>query len=206
MAAGGRPARSGRDARGGGGHPRSRAGPDPARADAGVAVHVLPRCRRSDGRRSRGVAAHGAAGAALRRRASLELRGVRGSRPAARLRPQRLRRDAARPVRVGRQAARRELRRRRPGSPVQPPAARADHPRRGAGLPGGDARVRRDAGARRLVLPPRRRGARDALGDAWHPEGDQALRAQRRESACEGQHASLRPAYADGRRQTADHQ
>ena len=47
---------------------------------------------------------------ALRRRAPLELRRVRLARADAGVRPERLRRDAARPVRVGRQAAGRELR------------------------------------------------------------------------------------------------
>ena len=55
-----------------------------------------------------------AARAALRRRAPLELRHLRGAGAQARLRHQRLRRDAARPVRVGREAARGELRGRRP--------------------------------------------------------------------------------------------
>ena len=45
-----------------------------------------------------------ARGAALRRRAPVELRRLRGAGPAPRLRRQRLRRDAAWPVRVGRQA------------------------------------------------------------------------------------------------------
>ena len=105
-------------------HARPRAGADPPRADAGVAVHVLPRRGRADGGRPRGGAADGPARAALRRRAPLELRRVRGARPAADVRPQRLRRDAARPVRVGRQAARRELRGRRARSRVRRQAAR----------------------------------------------------------------------------------
>ena len=45
-----------------------------------------------------------------------------------RLQPQRLRRDAPRPVRVGRQAARRELRRRRARSRLRREAARRDQP------------------------------------------------------------------------------
>ena len=51
---------------------------------------------------------------ALRRRAPVELRRVRRARPPARLQRQRLRRDAPGPVRVGRQAPRRELRGGRP--------------------------------------------------------------------------------------------
>ena len=61
--------------------------------------------------------------AALRRRAPLELRRLRRAGPAARLQRQRLRRDAARAVRVGRQAARRELRGRRPRPRVRRQAA-----------------------------------------------------------------------------------
>ena len=48
------------------------------------------------GRRSRRHAAHRAPRAALRRRAPLELRRLRRARPAARVRHERLRRDAAR--------------------------------------------------------------------------------------------------------------
>ena len=55
----------------------------------------------------------GPARAAVRRRAPVELRRLRRARPAAGVRRQRLRRDAAGPVRVGPQAAGRELRGRR---------------------------------------------------------------------------------------------
>ena len=62
-----------------------------------------------------GWPAHGIARAALRRCAPLELRHLRRAGPAARVQHQRLRRDAAWPIRVGRQAAaRREHRGRRP--------------------------------------------------------------------------------------------
>ena len=104
----------GRAARGAGEDACAGARADPLRADARLAVHVLPRRRLPDGVRSRRDAAHGSAHAALRRRAPVELRRLRGARPPARLQRQRLRRDAARAVRVGREAARRELRRRRP--------------------------------------------------------------------------------------------
>ena len=82
------------------------------------------------------------------------------------LRPQRLRRDAARPVRVGRQAPRRELRGRRPRPRVRRQAARADQSGRGALVPRGDAGVRPDAGARPLVRAPRHRRDRGANGRA----------------------------------------
>ena len=73
----------------------ARARPDPVRAHAGVAVRLLPRRRVSDGGRSRGWATHGIAGAALRRRAPLQLRDLRGTGSEACLQHQRLRRDAA---------------------------------------------------------------------------------------------------------------
>ena len=94
--------------------PCARARADSLRPHARLAVHVLPWCGVPDGVRSRERAAHLAPHAALRRRAPLELRWLRRARSQARLQPQRLRRDAPRPVRVGRQAARCELRRRRP--------------------------------------------------------------------------------------------
>ena len=94
----GRPARApGQDAR-----PRARA--DPLRADARLAVHVLPRRGADHGQRPRGDAALGSDGAVLRRRAPVELRRVRLARAPAGVRHQRLRRDAPRAVGVGRQA------------------------------------------------------------------------------------------------------
>ena len=80
--------------------------PDPLRADARLAVHLLPRRGADHGRRPGGDAALRVPGPVLRRRAPLELRPLRLARAAARLRHQRLRRDAARAVGVGRQAAR----------------------------------------------------------------------------------------------------
>ncbi len=88
----------------------ARADSDPLWADAGVAVHVLPRRRAADGRRSGRHPQLRAARPALRRRPPVELRRVRLARTAAGLRPQRLRRDAAGTLGVGSQAAGRELR------------------------------------------------------------------------------------------------
>ena len=104
------PRRPRRAARGAGPDARPGAGADPLRPDAGVAVHVLPRRRRADGRRSRGRPAHRADRPALRRRPSLQLRHLRDARPPAHVRGQRLRRDAGGAVRVGHQAAGRQLR------------------------------------------------------------------------------------------------
>ena len=204
----GRAARPRRGARGAGADARAGAGPDPLRADARLAVHVLPRRGGDHGRRPRGDAADGPAGAALRRRAPVELRCLRGARPAAGLRRQRLRRDAARPVRVGRQAARRELRGGRPRPRVRRQAAGGGQPAR-----------RRGPTARRCATFAEMRAL-----DLWYARLDvertgqalgraarrakqlQAIRAQRRQGAREGQPARLEPADRDGRRRAADHQ
>ena len=109
VGAGRRSARSGRPARRAGRDPPARAPPGPVRPDARVPVHVLPGRRLRHGRRSSRFTPHGSANAAVRRRASVQLRRIRGTGPPACLRPERLRRDLARPIRVGRQAPRREL-------------------------------------------------------------------------------------------------
>ena len=116
--------RPGRIARGAGEDTGGGSRTDPVRADAGLAVHVLPGGGVHHGRRSRGDATDGVARTAVWRRAPLQLRGLRGPGSAPRLRHQRLRRDAAGPVRVGRQAARRQLRGRRSGARLRrsPPA------------------------------------------------------------------------------------
>ena len=108
--------RSGRAAGGAGCFPGAGAGADPLWADAGVAVHVLPRRGLPDGGRFGRRASERAGGAALWRCASVQLRCVRRARPAAGVQHQRLRRDAAGPVRVGREAAGGQLRRGGPGS------------------------------------------------------------------------------------------
>ena len=82
-------------------------------------------------------------GAALRRRAPLELRRLRLARAHAALRPQRLRRDAAGPVRVGRQAPRGELRRRGTRQRLRRGRVPRGRARRGALLSRAHARVRR---------------------------------------------------------------
>ena len=94
---------------------------------------------------------------ARRRRAPLELRPVRVARARPAVRHERLRRDAAGALGVGRQAARREPRRRgrEPGFDA---STNADtRARGGPRLPRADARVRRHGGDRRLLLPCRRR-------------------------------------------------
>ena len=151
-------------ARGAGADAGARARADPLRADARLAVHVLPRRGRdlmaadlADGPRT---------GLQTQLCGDAHLSNFGGfAAPDRRLvvQHQRLRRDAAGPVRVGRQAARRELRRRRPRPRLRREGARArstcDAWRV---LPRGDARVRGDAQPRPLVRAPRHRRARRA--------------------------------------------
>ena len=87
--------------------PRSRAGAP--RADDGLPVHVLPRRSEDHGCGSEGHADRRTDGATVRRRAPVELRCVRLTGTGAGVRPQRLRRDPAGPVRVRRQAHGREF-------------------------------------------------------------------------------------------------
>ena len=68
---------------------------------------------------------------------------LRRVRSAARVQHQRLRRDAAGPVRVGREAARGQLRGGRPGSRLRRQTATVDQPGRDAFVPGGDQGFRR---------------------------------------------------------------
>ena len=98
------PPGSGRAARGAGPHAGARPGAGAARADDGLAVHVLPGRGQDHGGRPQGHADGGA-----RRCSSAATRTCRTSvcspRPSgAAVRPERLRRDAAGPVRVRREA------------------------------------------------------------------------------------------------------
>ena len=138
---------------------RARAGADPARADDRLAVHLLSRDRGDHGVRPVAHPDDGAARAVLRRCPPVELRPVRGAGSPARLRSQRLRRDAAGAVRVGRQAAGGELRRRRPWQrpPSQGAARGGAHRRRR--LPDDDRQGGHDALPRCLVHALRRRRA-----------------------------------------------
>ena len=133
---------SGRAAAGPGGVAGAGAGAGPARADAGVPVHVLPGRGAADGGGPGRHARLGAAGAAVRGRAPVEFRRVRLAGAAAGLRRQRLRRDPARAVRVGRQAAGREPGRGRAGQRLPRQGPPQDRPGGGRTLPHRDARVR----------------------------------------------------------------
>ena len=95
------------------------------RADAGLAVHVLPGRGAAHGGRPGRDARVGAAGAAVRGRAPVELRRVRLAGAAAGVRRQRLRRDAAGAVGVGCQAAGGEPGGGRPGQRLPPQGSAA---------------------------------------------------------------------------------
>ena len=111
--------------------PGAGAGAAPARPDAGLAVHVLPRRRAADGRGPGADAELGSTRPAVRGCPPVQLRRLRRTGAAVGLRHQRLRRDAPRSVRVGRQAARRQLRRRRTGQrPLRTEASRRRASRR----------------------------------------------------------------------------
>ena len=112
-----------RVARGAGANARPGARADPVRAHAPLAACLLPRRGRDDGGRPRACAANRTGRSALGRRASLQLRRLRSLGPTSRLQPERLRRDAARAVRVGRQAPGREPRGGRAGARVRQEAA-----------------------------------------------------------------------------------
>ena len=122
----------------------AQAGPDPVRADAGLAVHLLPGRRADHGGRSGGDPSVRGHRAVVRRRAPVELRPVRLARAADAVRHQRLRRDPPRPVGMGRQAPRGQLRDHgtRPRLHLRrPPRHRHG---RGRGVPGPHAPGRRD--------------------------------------------------------------
>ena len=170
---------SGRAAAGPGAVAGAGAGAGAARADAGVGVHVLPRGGAADGGGPGQHARLGAAGAAVRGRAPVQLRRVRLAGTAAGLRRQRLRRDPARPVRVGRQAAGREPGRGGTRQRVPRQGPPQDRPRGGRGLPHGDARLRAAAPPGRLVRPPGHRA-----GPRRVPVADQGEKVQGRRGRC----------------------
>ena len=120
---------SDRPARGPGRVAGARAGADPLRTHARLAVHLLPWRGADHGERPRRHAHERPARPALRGRPPLELRRLREPRAAGRLRHQRLRRDPARAVRVGPQAAGGEPRGRRPGPGLRGRRPRCDRPR-----------------------------------------------------------------------------
>ena len=132
--------------------PGARAAHDPDRPHAGLAVRVLPRRPHGDGPRPGHHPEHRDHRAGLRRRPPAQLRPVRHPRAQPGVRPQRLRRDPARALGVGRQAAGHQLRGGRPHGRVPAGAGPAGGPGRGPHLPGAAGPLRRDAAAGRLVL------------------------------------------------------
>ena len=96
LGAAGGPGRPGGVAGGPGDLAGAGAGAGAARPDGHERVRLLPRCGAADGRGSGGHASKRAAGAAVRRCASVQLRSVRRPGPLGRLRRQRLRRDQPR--------------------------------------------------------------------------------------------------------------
>ena len=187
------------------GHPGPGAGSDPVRADARLPVHLLPRRRLPDGLRPGGRAAHRPHRAAVRRRSPVQLRHLPRPGPPTGLRPQRLRRDAARSLRVGREAAGRQLRGRRARPRLRRRAASAVNLAVAQSYRAGHAGPGHDEEAGRLVRPPR--CGRDP-GDAPRPgQGwpGQALREEHGQGAREGQHEGVQQAGRDGRRAAQAH-
>ena len=150
-----RPAGPRRHPAGAGSEPRARHRRDPPYADGGIPVSVFPRSGGTNGLGSGPHADDGHPGAGMRRRPPAELRPLRRARSAPRVRRERLRRDAARIVRVGRQAVGRERCCRRPRSRFRRFARTCGGARLSEGLPHSDAALRRDELPRRLVLADR---------------------------------------------------
>ena len=187
MGAAAGPAGSGGHPGGAGQDPGARAGADPVRAHGRLAVCSLPRRGGADGLGSGAHAHIGYPGAGVRGCAPAELRHVRRAGPAAGVRRQRFRRDAAGAVRVGRQAAGGQLRHRRPRARVRRP--RRSH--RGAAgcpqLPHRDVPLRVYALFEGLVLQDRHQRGHPALRLAPAEEGGGAPPGGHRQGAPEHQ-------------------
>ena len=206
LGAGRGPVRSGGAARGAGGRPGRGSDPDPLRADARVAVRVLPGRGGGHGRRPRGDVELGDHRPGLRGCPPGQLRRLRGAGPAADLRHQRLRRDAPGALGMGRQAPRREPRGRDARPRVRAQAASAHRPVRGDGVPRADAPAGGDGEPRGLVRarrpgaaarPVRRRGRRGEHRD---------VRQEPRQGEAEDLRAGVREACPRGRRRGSDRQ
>ena len=181
------------------GHPGGPGGGSPPgpgavapRAHGRVGLRLLPGHAGRDGLRPRLDPADRHRRPGQRRRPHLQLRPLRLPGASARLRRQRLRRDPARALGVGRQAAGGERRHRLPGQRLQ----RVDDPRgddgRRARLPPVDGPLRDHAPHRRLVrLAHRRRHPGGSRGDGL-PPGPRRCHAGARTS----RRSSARPASA----------
>ena len=164
---------SGRTARGAEHHSGARPRPHPSWADVDLAVHLLSGRREDHGYGSRGHADSRTGRATVRRCAPLELRCVRISRANTAVRPERLRRDAPRTVRVRREADGRELHDRGAQQQLRPIRCTCRDARLDRGVSHTDGGVRRDAHPGHLV--------RTLVGARVH-ERDQGSRARRRTS------------------------
>ena len=142
---------------------------------------------------------------ALRRRAPVELRHLRNAGAEVRLRHQRLRRDARRPVGVGRQAARREPRGRGPRERVPTEAARRNRRRDRRTSTGRRCGRSRRSRASASGTAPRGRQADGRLRREFTARAARPGRGRHREGADEGQPASLLEADRDRRRRAPDH-
>ena len=107
---------------------------------------------------------------------------------------------------MGCQAARGELRRRRPRPRLRPEDARDDQPHSGAGVPRGDQTVRRDGQPGALVCARRRRRGRARMAQAGDRQAGEALRRGHRQDTLEGQPEGAREADRDRGRRAAHHQ
>ncbi len=130
---------------------RTGARADPLRTHVGFAVRVLSGRGVRDGLGPRRYAADRHSGSALRRRASGQLRRIRVAGAAVAVRPQRLRRDAARTVGMGREATGGERSCRRSRQRLQAQTAGGDDPANGRRVPTRDPPLRHDEGPGRLV-------------------------------------------------------
>ena len=130
---------------------RTGARADPLRTHVGVTVCVLSGCGVRDGLGPGRYAADRHSGAALRRRASGQLRRIRVAGAAVAVRPRRLRRDAARTVGMGREATGGERSCRGSRQRLQAETAGGDDPAIGRRVPTRDPPVRHDEDAGRLV-------------------------------------------------------
>ena len=117
---GSRPSGSGRVIGGAERDPGAGSGAGAARPDGGVAVHLLPGRGQDHGRRPGRHTDGGVGRAAVRGRAPVELRRVRLPGTPIVVRPERLRRDTARAVRVRREAHGRQFHHRRRGTTGSP--------------------------------------------------------------------------------------
>ena len=178
--------------------PRARAAQ--VRPHGVVGVRLLPWRRRDHGGRPRRDGHLRAPRAAVRRRPPAELRPLRNARTLADLRPERFRRDAPGPVRVGREAARGELRDRGTGARPHRRRARGGGRRDRARLSRGDAGVRRTTRSRGLVRAPARRGTADQARRPRRLQDREGGQARAPEGAAPEPPAGLRTAPRERRR------